>query len=71
MKIKVNWHVFMENSSEAYALNDFCTGKSLNHISKYIWSDAAKFELNKARRLKMKSARIGAKRVINKYYQFD
>lgn len=61
----------MECSSEAGALSDFCRGKSLNAISKYIYSKEAKIELAKAKKLKIKSARIGAKRVLHKYYDVD
>jgi len=68
---KVNWHVFMENSSESDALADFCRGKSLNAISEHIWSPEAQVELVKAKKLTVKSARIGAKRVIHKYYDVD
>lgn len=61
----------MENSSEVGALADFCRGKSLKAISKHIWSKEAKLELIKINKIPVKSARIGAKRVLSKYYDID
>ena len=66
--IKINWNVFMQNSSESDIIADFAYGKTFKQIYKFIYSSDAIKELNKMMKSNVSETklRIRAKKYLRK-----